>query len=85
MAEIDKLIAKEQRGGPPAPVTRASGGVPAPATRPAATPVRAGRAALAVWVRVLLGVSVAAGVALAWPYAHRCGWALYGYLIAAGG
>jgi hypothetical protein len=34
---------------------------------------------------VLLGVAVAAGVALAWPYAHRCGWPLYGYLAASSG
>ncbi|HEY9384472.1 MAG TPA: hypothetical protein VIP80_13260, partial [Gemmatimonadales bacterium] len=37
------------------------------------------------WVRVLLGVAVAAGVTLAWPYRHSCGLPLYGYLAASAG
>jgi hypothetical protein len=40
---------------------------------------------LTTWVKVLLGVGVAAAVGLAWPYAHVCGVPLYGYLAAAGG
>ena len=88
MAEIDKLIAKTPpsatsgqgsgvRGGPAA--------LPAP-QRAAAPPVaRGGREALITWVKVLLGVGVAAAVGLAWPYAHVCGVPLYGYLAAAGG
>lgn len=86
MAEIDKLIAKTPatsgqgsgvRGGPAA--------LPAP-QRAAAPPVaRGGREALITWVKVLLGVGVAAAVGLAWPYAHVCGVPLYGYLGAAAG
>ena len=88
MAEIDKLIAKTPpsatsgqgsgvRGGPAA--------LPA-AQRAAASPVaRGGRDALITWVKVLLGVGVAAAVGLAWPYAHVCGIPLYGYLAAAAG
>jgi hypothetical protein len=89
MAEIDKLIAKGQGsapGGqgpvPAAPPAQRGGGV---AARSAAPVARGGRAALTTWVRVGLGVMVAAGVALAWPYAHRCGLSLYGYLAASGG
>lgn len=91
MAEIDKLIAKEQRtparapapgSSPPAPLPR---GAAAPAQRAAAPVARGGRTVLTAWVRVMLGVAVAAGVGLAWPYAHACGLALYGYLAAAGG
>jgi hypothetical protein len=40
---------------------------------------------LITWVKVLLGVGVAAAVGLAWPYAHVCGVPLYGYLAAAAG
>ncbi|HJR34183.1 MAG TPA: hypothetical protein VJ817_04495 [Gemmatimonadales bacterium] len=88
MAEIDKLIAKQPtaapsgqgsvvRGGPAAP--------PAPQRAPAPPAARGGREALITWVKVLLGVGVAAAVGLAWPYAHVCGVPLYGYLAAAGG
>ena len=84
MAEIDKLIAKQPSSAAPVPAQRAS--VPAAAARPASTPaVQGRRTVLATWVRVLLGVTVAAGVGLAWPYSHACGLALYGYLAAAGG
>ena len=82
LAAIDKVIAKQPAGGPQ-PAQR---GAAQPAPRGAAVPAPAsGRSALTAWVRVLLGVSVAAGVGLAWPYAHRCGIPLYGYLAAAGG
>ena len=85
LAEIDKIIAKQPgpvagkplpvpAGAPAgAPVSRAAAAAPAPAR---------GRSALLGWVRVLLGAAAAAGVALAWPYAHRCGLPLYGYLAA---
>lgn len=87
LAEIDKIIAKQPApvAGKPVPAT---GGAPAPAppARQAAapSPPARGRSALTGWVRVLLGVVVAVGVAQ-WPYAHACGWPLYGYLAAAGG
>jgi len=88
MAEIDKIIAKqpgtgvrgkgsEVRGGPAA--------LAAPQRAASVAPTRTGRDALATWVRVLLGVTVAVGVGLAWPYAHACGLPLYGYLAATGG
>jgi hypothetical protein len=82
LAEIDKVIAKQPAGGPQ-PVQRAAA---LPAARSSPAPVASGsRSALTAWVRVLLGVAVAAGVGLAWPYAHRCGISLYGYLAAASG
>lgn len=82
LAEIDKVIAKQPAGGPQ-PAQR---GAALPASRGSAAPVPAsGRSALTAWVRVLLGVAVAAGVGWAWPYAHSCGIPLYGYLAAAGG
>lgn len=91
MAEIDKIIAKQpvsgsgQGPGPAAsPPALRSGAPPAPRTA-GAPPVVDGRARLATWVRVLLGVAVAAGVTLSWPYAHACGLPLYGYLAAAAG
>lgn len=83
MAEIDKIIAKQ-----PAPAPGARGGpaaLPAPQRAAPTAPSRTGRDALATWVRVLLGVTVASGVGLAWPYAHACGLPLYGYLAATGG
>jgi len=87
LAEIDKIIAKQPLPAPgkPVPASASAPGV-AVAPRPAAGPAPArGRAALLGWVRVLLGVAAAAGVALAWPYAHRCGLPLYGYLAASSG
>lgn len=84
LAEIDKIIAKQPApvAGKPLPVPAgAPGAAPAPRSSAAAPPAR-GRAALSGWVRVLLGVAAAAGVAFAWPYAHRCGLPLYGYLAA---
>jgi len=87
MAEIDKIIAKQPApvAGKPVPAT-AGAPASAPTARQAAAPLPAarGRAALTGWVRVLLGVAVAIGVAQ-WPYAHACGFPLYGYLAAAGG
>lgn len=85
LAEIDKVIAKQPvlAPKPAAPGSPAA----APVARSAAAPLPAarGRAALSGWVRVLLGVAVAAGVTLAWPYRHNCGLPLYGYLAASGG
>ena len=88
MAEIDKLIAKQPTAGPSGQGSAVRGGpaaLPAP-QRAAAPPVaRGGREALVTWVKVLLGVGVAAAVAVSWPYAHVCGVPLYGYLAAASG
>ncbi|HLB54391.1 MAG TPA: hypothetical protein VJK71_04735 [Gemmatimonadales bacterium] len=73
MAEIDRLIAKQ----PVVPPAR-------PAVQPSSLPAVRGRhAALTAWLRVLLGVAVAAGMTQ-WPYAHGCGFQLYLYLAAAG-
>lgn len=83
MAAIDKIVAKT----PPAQLTeRSSASGP-----PAASPSRAGsavapagpRAVLATWLRVGLGVALAAGMTQ-WPYFHACGTALFLYLGAAG-
>lgn len=90
LAEIDKLIA---RGPASVPAPRsASGPGPAPAPRgPAAAPASAppaSRAAaagdfLGTWVRVLLGLTVAAAVTV-WPYPSACGLNLALYLGAVG-
>jgi hypothetical protein len=88
LAEIDRLIAKQPVAGGAGPVAGSAGAAPPPARRAAAPegspPVRTGRTILTAWIRVLLGVVVAAGVAR-WPYTHACGAALYGYVAAAGG
>ena len=86
MAEIDKIIAKG--GGPSGPGSGVKASSPAPVQRAASegAPVaRSGGSALTTWLKVSLGVLVAAGVALAWPYAHTCGFPLYGYIGAAAG
>jgi hypothetical protein len=89
MAEIDKLIAKQPAQGAREPGSQGVRGAPAalPAPQRAAAPpaARGGREALVTWVKVLLGVGVAAAVGVSWPYAHVCGVPLYGYLAAAGG
>jgi hypothetical protein len=84
MAEIDKIIAKQPAGGAPGP--KATSPTAVQRSAPEAAPVaRSGRAMLTTWLKVSLGVIVAAGVALAWPYAHACGLPLYGYVAAAAG
>jgi hypothetical protein len=89
MAEIDKLIAKQPAQGAREPGSQgarvAPAALPAPQRAAAVAPTRSGREGLVTWVKVLLGVGVAAAVGLAWPYAHGCGVPLYGYLAAAGG
>ncbi len=84
LAEIDKVIAKQPIGGPKLAAAGAPA-LPAPRSALAGRPVARGREALSGWVRVLLGVAVAVGVALAWPYSHSCGIQLYGYLAASAG
>ena len=92
LAEIDKIIAKQPAGGAgpaaalPAPAASPRGAQPTAsrATSGSVAPARTRRTILTTWIRVLLGVVVAAGVTQ-WPYPHACGLALYGYLAAAGG
>lgn len=84
MAEIDKIMAKS----PPAQLTeRSSAAGPPTAVAPArSAPVASStgrRAALATWLRVGLGVALAAGMTQ-WPYFHACGTALFLYLGALG-
>ncbi len=76
LAAIDKVIASG--AGAPSSVPAARPGGPAPAGGGAARPPSR-RAAVTTWVRVVLGVAVAAAV-LQWPYAHRCGLGLMLYL-----
>jgi hypothetical protein len=73
-AEIAKLPAPKPGGAPPAP---RGGGAPAAAPGPAAPGTA--RIFLGAWVRALAGAALAVAV-WSWPYAHRCGWGLYGYL-----
>jgi hypothetical protein len=83
LAEIDKLIAKQPVPAPGAPPAAQRAAPGAPAARALPPPPLAGRrAALGTWVKAALGVTVAAGVGLSWPYAHACGLSLYGYLAA---
>ena len=83
MAAIDKIVAKtppaqlterSSASGPPATSPSRAGSVVAPAPR---------RAVLATWLRVGLGVALAAGMTQ-WPYFHACGTALFLYLGATG-
>jgi len=86
MAEIDKIIAKQPAVGAQGSGGRASPSAPVQRAATESGPVvRSGRAVLTTWLRVSLGVTVAAGVSLAWPYAHACGVPLYGYVAAAAG
>jgi len=89
MAEIDKLIAKQPVQGAREPGSQgarvAPAALPAPQRAAAVAPTRSGREGLVTWVKVVLGVGVAAAVGLAWPYPHVCGVPLYGYLAAAAG
>jgi len=81
LAQIDKIIAQTPRGAAPVPAAGGAG-----AARPAAAEISAPtprRKVLGAWLRVLLGVGLAAGVTR-WPYLHTCGVALYLYLGALG-
>jgi hypothetical protein len=83
LADIDKIIAKtppaqlaaQSGGGPPAPASSPG----APARAPAGSVPVGRKAALSTWLRVLLGVALAAGMTQ-WPYFHACGPALFLYL-----
>jgi len=78
LAAIDKAISRS----PAQPV-----GAAVPAARPGGTAVAAApvsrRAALATWLRVILGLTLA-GAMTQWPYVHDCGVNLFLYLGAAG-
>lgn len=76
LAAIDAEIAKippPKAGAPPAP---RPAGQPVPQGAP---PPRTARVFLGAWLRALFGAALAVAV-WSWPYEHRCGWALYGYL-----
>ncbi len=88
--EVDQLLASLGSSGP----RRASrSAVPgetepaAPMVRPRLAPVVSSADApgpwpvAALWARVSLGAALGAGMLL-WPYTHRCGWPLGGYLTA---
>lgn len=82
LAEIDRLMAAtppaQAKGGRDQP------GVPAAGPARPAPPARAGRrSAIGAWVRVGLGVVLAAAMTQ-WPYVHSCGLALFLYLGAVG-
>ncbi|MGH7561833.1 MAG: hypothetical protein ACRENB_12535 [Gemmatimonadales bacterium] len=83
--EVDRLLADLRRGSEP---VSDSGTYPAarPSARSAAgRPARTARApseralAAAFWARVVLVLALGAAMTQ-WPYAHRCGTALFGYL-----
>jgi len=73
LAAIDKAMARGPAPAAGAPV--ATKGSAAPAAVPK-------RAAVATWLRVLLGLTLA-GAMTQWPYPHQCGVELYFYLAAA--
>jgi len=76
LADIDKVIARTPAG--PAPVPAAQG-----KASPALQSAPVGRkAALATWLRVLLGALLAVGMTQ-WPYSHGCGISLFLYVGAA--
>ena len=73
LADIDKVIARTPAG--PAPVPAAQG-----KATPALPSAPVGRkAALATWLRVLLGALLAVGMTQ-WPYGHGCGLSLFLYV-----
>jgi len=83
MAEIDKILANTP-AAPPPDRSRAGGAVaPAPARGRSVAAPAGRRAGLATWLRVGLGVALAAGMTQ-WPYFHACGPALFLYLGAVG-
>jgi hypothetical protein len=82
LADIDKIIA----GTPPAKLTSAGGspGATAAKSPTPSLPTSTSRGGgLATWLRVGLGVALAAGMTQ-WPYFHACGTSLFLYLGAIG-
>lgn len=85
MAEIDKIMAKApaaQLAPGKAVAAAPSGGAPPRSAAPASAPVTRG-GAFSTWLRVGLGVALAAGMTQ-WPYFHACGPSLFLYLGAIG-
>jgi hypothetical protein len=85
LAEIDKLIAAGAGDAPPPAMPTARGRAPAAAGAGAAATPRGlapagGRAALATWARLLLGILLGAAMTQ-WPYVHGCGLPLAAYLL----
>jgi hypothetical protein len=80
LAAIDAQIARMP--APPAQPATPARAAPAggtPASPPPALPAgRGARQFVGAWVRALIGAVLAVAV-WSWPYAHPCGWALYGY------
>ncbi len=88
MAEIDRLMAKEAKAGPPAPAPApaappttgaATPRAPAPTTR-LAPPVVSRGSLLGLWLMALLGL-LGTGALAVWPYAKGCGTMLGVYLV----
>lgn len=73
LAAIDKAMTRGPAPTAGAPVATKSSAAPAAVPK---------RAAVATWLRVLLGLTLA-GAMTQWPYAHQCGVELYFYLAAA--
>lgn len=81
LADIDKVIARTPAGPSPVPATQGKS-APGSAT-PALQSAPTGRkAALATWLKVILGGLLAIGMTQ-WPYSHGCGISLYLYIGAA--
>lgn len=78
LAQIDKLIASQPAPVPAPPVP---GRVPPPAG--SGVPSRSRDRTWATWLRVLLGVLLAAAMTQ-WPYGHSCGLRLFVFLGAVG-
>ena len=74
MAQVDRLLQKLPTYASTKP---ARGGTPTPRSTLAVRP--GGVSSLGVWMRVLFGLGLAAGMAL-WPYSHVCGGDLFLYL-----
>jgi hypothetical protein len=74
MAQVDRLLQKLPTYASAKP---AHGGTPTPRSTMAVRP--GGGSNLGAWMRVVLGLALAAGMAL-WPYSHVCGGNLFLYL-----
>jgi len=75
MAQVDRLLQKLPTYASTKP---AQGGTPTPRSTAAMRPAGGG-SNLGAWMRVLLGLALAVGMAL-WPYSHVCGGKLFLYL-----
>lgn len=86
MAEIDRLMAKEAKVGPPAPAPAPASSAPVARREPgrlepaATTTPLSRRSALGLWSMALLG-TLGTGALVIWPYAKGCGTMLAVYLV----